>query len=103
MRPWLRSQKLQVRNRNMLGRRAVGSMMLLLALIGGTVRAAEISDAEIENKRCLNCHGQSQIAELGPKERLQMVAVQGAATEPAIRPGLYTPAELLKGSIHGNQ
>ena len=82
---------------------------VMLALIGATprhARAAEISEAEIQNRRCLGaCHGDSKIADLGPKERLQMIDPSAvnpavAANAAAKRPGLLVVGEPLSISVH---
>ncbi len=55
-------------------------------------RAVDVSEAEIQNKRCLDCHGQSHIATLSPQERREMIAPgvgPAPATEAPTRPELY--------------
>ncbi|HEX2839094.1 MAG TPA: cytochrome b/b6 domain-containing protein [Phycisphaerales bacterium] len=68
------------------------------------------------NKRCLQCHGQQHIAELGPGERLTMVGTWLGTEvrpgtppqtqpvlrgdEPATRPGLFVAPNALAGSVH---
>ena len=59
-------------------RLALGAAALLL--LGVMVRLAggsELSPAELENPRCLNCHGQPHTGELTAQERRSMV--DGAA------------------------
>ncbi|HVT88695.1 MAG TPA: hypothetical protein VHD56_07585 [Tepidisphaeraceae bacterium] len=77
-------------------------MAVLALVLGGSLRAAEVSTAEIENRRCLNCHGQSQMAQMPPEERQVMVA---ATTQPSSqpelrRPGLYVRRDALDDSVH---
>jgi cytochrome b subunit of formate dehydrogenase len=43
--------------------------------------AAEMTAAQIENRRCLNCHGQSRIAEMSPADRQSMVATRSPVPE----------------------
>src|SRR4051812_45773428 len=74
----------------------------LVALIGGRARGAEISDAELQNKRCFTCHAQSHIGEMSPPERQQMVAATTGATEKAgARAELYVAENRLARSVHG--
>ncbi|MGN6369234.1 MAG: hypothetical protein ACTHN5_13315 [Phycisphaerae bacterium] len=76
--------------------------LLLLLIAPPRARAAELSDAEIQNHRCLTCHAQSHIAELTGAERYQMIAPNGTspANEAAPRPGLYVPEKRLASSVH---
>jgi len=77
---------------------------LLLVLVSpAQSRAAELSDAEIQNHRCFTCHGQSHIGEISGAERYQMIAPKGTPTpaEAAPRPELYIPENRLAGSVHG--
>ncbi len=77
-------------------------MLGLMVLSTGVARAREVADAEIENRRCLNCHGQSHIAVLSPTERASMVAPSDRISEdaPATRPRLYIPGSDLTRSVH---
>jgi len=67
------------------------------------------------DRRCLQCHGQAHIAELGPAERRSMVSTsldaEGGAggsveqlplsgDEPATRAGLFVTPDALSGSVH---
>lgn len=68
------------------------------------------------DQRCLECHGQAHIAELGPQERLSMVGTwlgAGPAPEqgerdagvldaeaPATRPELFVQADAVSWSVH---
>ena len=52
-----------------------GVWVLLLA---SRANAAEVTQAEIDNRRCLNCHGQSRMAEMPLDERARAHAL-GAA------------------------
>jgi cytochrome b subunit of formate dehydrogenase len=66
------------------------------------VCAVEVSPKEIQNRRCLQCHGQSRMATLPPSERAAMVA---PGTQPATRPtrpGIHVTPESLSGSVHAN-
>ena len=73
----------------------------LLALTGGLARGVEVSQVEIDNKRCLNCHGQSHIATDTPAQRQEMLKPGTTLAEaPLARPKLFTPPETLKGSVH---
>ena len=80
------------------------SLLVLVALlaIARPAAAAEISDAEIQNKRCLTCHAQSHIAELSGTERLQMIAPGSTEVLPQAgpRPELYIPENRLAPSVH---
>lgn len=65
---------------------------------------AQVSDAEISNRRCINCHGQSRIATMSGSQRAGMVApASGPSTRPLSaepRPQLHVTAEALAGSVH---
>ena len=79
-------------------------LVLLVALPTPQARAVALSPSDIENRRCLNCHGQSDIGQLNPTERRSMIAALGepGPAEPAARPGLYIGPDALAGSIHAN-
>ena len=79
----------------------LASIFFLLFLLARITLAAEYTEAEIENRRCLNCHGKSSIAELPPAQRREMIDPAGANLNGAAkRPGLYTLGEVLAGSSH---
>jgi cytochrome b subunit of formate dehydrogenase len=86
----------------------IGLSAAALALPVKVTVAAEVSPAQIENRRCLNCHGQSRIAEMPPDERRSMVAAASAssltpAAPPALkRPGLFVSEQSLAGNVHAN-
>ena len=74
--------------------------------------AIELGDAEVDNRRCLNCHGQELIAELPGDQRRAMVALPPPADQPGSaaetprislepRPGLYVDPEVIGRSMHG--
>ena len=77
------------------------TILTIVLLLGGWARAVEISSAELENRRCMSCHGQKQLGEAPAAERAMKVApgAQGAAG-PAVRPGLYVPADGMSASVH---
>ncbi len=77
-------------------------IVVLVGTLAQTARSVEVPASEIENRRCLNCHGQQRMAELTPQERLSMVAPGPgpAPKEPNRRPGLYIAPETLAGSVH---
>lgn len=87
-----------------LGLLARSAVVLFICACGGeTVLADE--PAAPENRRCFQCHGQTQIAELGPDDRAVMVApmpddFRPAAPMPRMRPGLYVDADALRPSVH---
>src|SRR3954447_7229116 len=65
------------------------------------VRAVDLSPAQIANKRCLDCHGQSRMAQLTPDERTPMVvASTQPTTRPVSRPGLFVAGSGLSQSVH---
>ncbi len=96
----------------------------ILLVVPSIALAVELTPADIENRRCLNCHGQSHIADLNPSERASMIAsYQPAApipspspiTQPAPttqpftpttgpapekRPGLFLPGSIFSSSVH---
>jgi cytochrome b subunit of formate dehydrogenase len=92
----------------LISARRLPQLLALLALVlfsGRSVRADEISDAEIQNRRCYACHGESKIATLSYRERLTMVNPATApAAGPDQRPALYIAKDHdpLVGSAHKN-
>lgn len=75
----------------------------LLASWGGEARGAELTPAQIENRRCMNCHGQSRIGEYTPAERRSMVAATSPAAKDAAakRPDLFVDMGTFSASRHG--
>jgi cytochrome b subunit of formate dehydrogenase len=74
-----------------------------LMIRAAPLSAVEVTQNQIQNRRCLNCHGQSRLATLPPTERAAMVApgTQPASTQPT-RPGLHVTPESLSGSVHAS-
>ena len=74
----------------------------LLGMVGQPGLAVEIPQSQLENRRCLNCHGQSEIGQRTADERRAMVAhpdgVEGSTA--GTRPGLFVTPETLMGSVH---
>ncbi len=65
--------------------------------------------AETENRRCLECHGQEHIAEIGPRDRRSMIALSpGAAAAdddgvPPVRPELFVDYDrVYRYSVHNS-
>lgn len=87
-----------------LGSRSVGFMVLLMVLLlPGLAMALELNEAQIANRRCFACHGQSQMQEMTPQQRQSMVSGTqriDPAREPATRPGLLVTSQTLEGSPH---
>lgn len=88
------------------------AIALVLVFVAGSAATGETA-AVMENRRCLNCHGQRHIAEMAPDDRQAMVVsrpeagrpvttTQAAPEEPAPakRPTLYVPAAELTESVH---
>ncbi len=80
---------------------------VVIGLAMAQAGALEISQAEMENRRCLNCHGQSDIAMRTPQERASMVApatqpAKWLAEAPKTRPGLYVTSDTLAKSVHAS-
>ena len=79
------------------------SLLLLSPIVTRTADAAPLSETELSNRRCMNCHGQSHVAGLDAKARGAMVA---PATRPSTgaqagpRPELYVTPDSLAGSVH---
>jgi cytochrome b subunit of formate dehydrogenase len=93
-------------SRGQAGTLARGLLALFTCIAAwGAAHADE--PAAAENNRCLQCHGQPQIAELGPDDRAVMVApmpgdFRPSAPIPRMRPGLYVDAEALRPSVHAD-
>lgn len=81
---------------------SLAAWVAVLLVGGAPAGAREVADAEIQNRRCLNCHGQSHIATLAPSVRASMVApaAQPDPSPPATRPELYIPGSHLTRSVH---
>ena len=68
------------------------------------VSAVEISKSELENRRCLNCHGQSRLATLSPTGRALMLSpTTRAVSQLAVRPEIYVREDALGSSVHAKQ
>ncbi len=74
------------------------TLVILAAAV--TAPAAEVSQAQLENQRCFNCHSQSHIAELPPEQRHTMVAPLANASNAATRPELLITDKTLADSVH---
>jgi cytochrome b subunit of formate dehydrogenase len=76
------------------------AMAMLLARAAGAV---EVPQRQIEDRRCLQCHSQSRLANLSPADRLAMVAPSSqpsvASTQPT-RAGLFVTPDTLAKSVH---
>jgi len=69
--------------------------------VAGALSAAPVDEATIENKRCVDCHGQKKIIDLPIDERRTMLdAPADYKLEPGPRPGLYVTAKDLAHSVH---
>lgn len=75
-------------------------ILLVACILPGSLRAAEISDADIANRRCMNCHGQSRLASMPGSQRAGMVAPSDPPPAAAPRQGLYLESDALSGSVH---
>src|SRR5690242_8811013 len=73
-----------------------------LTLFVSLVRADQVSPQEIQNRRCLNCHGQARLATLGPADRAAMVAPATMPSTQPVRPGIYVASESLGRSVHAS-
>ena len=74
---------------------------LILVTLGGRIWAIELTDAELSNRRCFNCHGQQHIADLDAAERAGMVTGSQEATEPSgPRSELLIDAAMLQQGVH---
>lgn len=81
--------------------------LILYVFLPSSVYAQPNAQANVINRRCLNCHGQSHIAELSPEQRLPMVATtdpslsQNLENDPEFRPDLYIDyEEVYEYSVH---
>ena len=84
-----------------IGRRWAGLITLIsLTVFASITTAAEVSPQEIANRRCLNCHGQTRLATLGPADRAAMVAPATLPSTQPVRPGIYVAGESLGRSVH---
>ena len=90
-----------------------GFWVIIIGLLAGlwlpaAARADAMSGAaaaQIHNRRCFQCHGQSHLAELPADQRLPMVIRdEGAdlALGPELRPELYVSHDVLAKSVHAD-
>jgi cytochrome b subunit of formate dehydrogenase len=62
---------------------------------------AQGTSAQLANRRCLECHGRQDLAELSPEERRLMVApTPGEPDDETWRPGLYLGTTPLRYGVH---
>ncbi|MHC4991334.1 MAG: hypothetical protein ACYTGC_10165 [Planctomycetota bacterium] len=89
-------------------------VLALIAAMGpaiGVVPAAGQNSVQLQNRRCLDCHGQPHIAELSPADRRAMVSLYADDTaapelsdEPEIRPELFVEYDqVYRFSVHGRE
>lgn len=80
-----------------------GTVLVVCIVLAWSASAAG-QGAAADDQRCLNCHGQSHIQELGPEQRRQMVATEGDRDQPppAVRPELFVPATALSEGVHAD-
>ena len=74
----------------------------ILACVCAQARAAQRTEVDQANRRCLGCHGQPHIGKLNGVDRQSMVAVDADAPPPSAdpRPEIYIAAEVMAGSVH---
>src|SRR5689334_11524270 len=85
------------------GRYRVGLIASIgLAVFASVALADQVSPQEIQNRRCLNCHGQTRMATLGPADRAAMAAPATMPSTQPVRPGIYIAAESLARSVHAS-
>ncbi len=89
-------------------RREAAALVGALALLLNGAAQAQVAppDAQVSNRRCLNCHGDPAIATAAPRNRYVMLAPTpeaeaALADAPAERPGLHLPADHLTGVHSG--
>jgi cytochrome b subunit of formate dehydrogenase len=86
-----------------MGTRTCVTVIGILLAVVSSVRAVELNEAELANRRCYACHNQSHMSDLTPQQRRSMVStVEGdqTAKESATRPGLYVTPTTLQDSPH---
>ncbi len=78
--------------------------LIALGLLVPSARAETLTDAQLANRRCFNCHSQTRIGELTGDERRGMVrlAPEQTALDPAPRPGLLITAGTLSHGVHAD-
>jgi cytochrome b subunit of formate dehydrogenase len=83
------------------GRNWVGLIVAIsLTVFASVALADQVTSQEIQNRRCLNCHGQTRMAALGPADRAAMVAPATMPSTQPVRPGIYVAPESLARSVH---
>jgi cytochrome b subunit of formate dehydrogenase len=88
-------------------RRAFADLVVCVLLVVGFsshAQAVELTDAQLGNRACYDCHGQRRITDLSARERRSMLIPPDdplafeRMTEP--RPGLYTAPDTLSDGPH---
>jgi cytochrome b subunit of formate dehydrogenase len=86
--------------------------IVLLGLAAASAPGAVLPRAEVDNRRCLNCHGQQHIAQDSPQQRLTMVkspasgpagptsASSPSTQAPLVRPELYLSPNAFTSGVH---
>ncbi len=80
-----------------------GAFVTAWLILFCNMSVAQVPQAEIDNRRCANCHGQSNIAQMTPDQRRVMVApsTRPSTTQPAMaRAELYVASDALARSVH---
>ena len=89
-----------------MGVRRVSGFILvavLAAFVAPRLHGDELTAAQIDNRRCLNCHGQSRMAEMSAADRRGMVAPATQPLPPShdrVRPGLHVTSDSLADGVH---
>ncbi len=73
---------------------------LLFLISAAPIWAIELSPADVQNPRCLTCHGRPDLGTKPAAERRTMVAGENPSAIAAPRPGLYIEPAMLAGSLH---
>ena len=82
-------------------RRVMGILLVaVLAAPAARARADELTPAQLDNRRCFNCHGQSRMASIAPAERQGMVAPATQPLSGGARAGLHVPGNALAAGVH---
>src|SRR4051812_1790950 len=73
-----------------------------LLVVASLARGVEVSEKEIQSRKCLDCRGQSRIATLTPADRVGMIAPGTQPSTRPTRPEIHVTRESLARSVHAS-
>lgn len=80
--------------------RCLAALLVSLLVCPLVLRAAPVSQATAENKKCLECHGQTKLPTMSVDDRRKMLAPTTQALSPDARPGLFVRGDAFDNTVH---